>query len=62
MSLGRIWVDRGANAEKREAGIALTQHPDTFEMTERFRKIESAAMLGNNEGAGREERSGSQEM
>ena len=58
MSPGRVWVDFSANAEKRKAGIALTQHPDTFEMTERLRKLKGAAVLGDDQGPGREEWSG----
>jgi len=58
MSLGRDWVDCSANAEKRKAGIAMTQHPEASEMTERLRKLKVAAVLCNNQGPGREERSG----
>lgn len=57
MSRGRSRVDWGANTEKGKAGAALAQHPDTFEKAERLRKLQSAAMLRDDQGATREERS-----
>ncbi len=39
----------------------MTQQPDTFEKIERLRKVERTTMLRDNEGAGREERSGAEE-
>ncbi len=58
MSRGQAGVDCGANAEEGEVGVALAQHPYAFEITKRLWKLESAAVLSNNEGAEREERSG----
>jgi len=46
----------GASPEKGEAGVALAEHADPFELTECLWKIESAAVLGDHEGAGRKER------
>jgi hypothetical protein len=54
----RVRVDCRARAEEGEAGIALTKHADTLQLTERLRKIEGAAVLGDHKGAGREKRSG----
>src|SRR5271157_471936 len=55
MSRRRVGVDRGIGAEEGKAGVALTLHSDTFEMTEHLRKLKSAAMLSDDEGARREE-------
>src|SRR5271165_704657 len=57
----RVGVDCGLSAEEGEAGVALTEHSDTFEMTDRRWEIERAAVLGDDKGTGREERSGTEE-
>jgi len=57
----RVRVYCGLDLEKGEAGIALTKHADTFQLTECLRKIEGAAVLGDHEGAGRKEWSGAKE-
>lgn len=57
----RVRVDCGARAEEGDAGIALTKHADTFQLTECLRKIEGAAVLGDNEAAWCKKRSGGKE-
>jgi hypothetical protein len=54
----RIRVYCGASPEKGETGVALTKHANTLQLTECLRKIESAAVLGDDESARREKRSG----
>jgi hypothetical protein len=51
------WVD----PEKGEAGVALTEHADTFQVTECLRKIDGAAVLGDNEAAWCKKRGGAKE-
>jgi len=58
MNGSRIRVYCGASPEKGEARVALTEHPNTLQLTERLRKIEGAAVLGDHQGTGREKRSG----
>jgi hypothetical protein len=58
MSRRRVGVDRGIDAKEGKAGVALTLHSDTFEMTEHLRKLKSAAVFSDNEGARRNEGSG----
>ena len=54
----RIRVYCGANPEKGETGVALAEHANTLQLTDCLRKIESAAVLGDDESARREKRSG----
>ena len=59
MNGSRIRVYCGARPEKGETRVALAEHADTLEPAERFRKIESAAMLGDDESSRREKWNGS---
>jgi len=54
----RVRVYCGASPEEGENGVALTKHANTLQLTDCLRKIESAAVLGNDESARREKRSG----
>jgi len=54
----RIRAYWGARPEKGKTRVALAEHPDTVQLTERLRKIEGAAVLGDHESSRREERSG----
>lgn len=56
-----IRVYCGVDPEKGEAGIALTEHAFTSQLTECLRKIEGAAVLGDNETAWCKKRSGAKE-
>jgi hypothetical protein len=47
-----------AKSIEREAGMALTEHANTLQLTEYLWKIEGAAVLGDHTGAGREKKSG----
>jgi len=60
MIRGRAGVYCGANAEEGEAGVALAQHANTFETTERLWKLGGAPVLGDYKGARRKERSGTE--
>ena len=53
----RIRVYCGVSPEKGETGVALMKHANTLQLTECPRKIESAAVLGDDESARREKRS-----
>jgi hypothetical protein len=53
----RIRVHCGVSPEKGETGVALMKHANTLQLTECFRRIESAAVLGDDESARREKRS-----
>ena len=57
----RIRVYCGASPEKGETGVALAEHADTLQLTECLRKIESAAVLGDDESAQAREKERSQE-
>ena len=57
MSCRQLGVDRGIGAEEGEAGVSLTQHTHAHQIAEGLRKHNSAAVLGDDEGIGREERS-----
>jgi hypothetical protein len=56
----RIRVYCGARPEKGETGIALAEHADALQLTECPRKIESAAVFGDDESVRREKRSGAE--
>jgi|GEM_PF-5605396 len=58
MNVRRIRVYWGANPEKGETGVALAEHADTLQLTERLWEIKSAAVLGDDQCARREKRSG----
>jgi|SRR5208282_4777585 len=53
-----IRVYRGASPEKGETGVALTEHANTLQLTECLRKIESAAVFGDDKSTRCEKRSG----
>ena len=53
-----IRVYCGASLEKGETGVALTEHANTLQLTECLRKIESAAVFGDDKSTRCEKRSG----
>ena len=57
----RIRVYCEASPEKGETHVALTKHADTPQLTECLRKIERAAVFGDDKSAGWEEWSGAKE-
>jgi len=61
MSGRRIRVYCRARPEEGETRVALAEHANTLELAERLRKIESAAVLGDDESARREKRSRAKE-
>jgi len=56
-----IRVYCGASTEERETRVSLTKDTGAFEITQRLRKIEGAAVLGDNEAAWCKKRGGAKE-